>query len=188
MFFHEGRLRAVDRNGIILVSTHFSDAALNEPQFLGIPNVSELLPVQQHGCCGCYGSYELKNVDFKVYKITEEQKGSEERKLGPVNDLGDWILFVVKGCSTSWSGSASTFFIKNCIYFWSTDSVGRFHLLGDVGNAVVLSPKVLEKHRFVGHCYWNCVWITPRHPTTLYKRAAFILLSKLDLTFSSLFL
>lgn len=32
---------------------------------------------------------ELRKVNFKVYKILEEEVGSEERRLVPINDLGD---------------------------------------------------------------------------------------------------
>lgn len=58
----------------------------------------ELLPVQQHGCGGCYGAYELKNFDFKVYKITEEKK--EARK-------ESWCLLMIWGIGCcSWRRAA----------------------------------------------------------------------------------
>lgn len=57
----------------------------------------ELLLIQR---CRSGGHCEPEKVNFKVYKILEEEGGSEERMLVPINDMGDKMQFVGKGCST----------------------------------------------------------------------------------------
>lgn len=131
MAFHPGRLYALDRKGIILVSNDVVNTApAARRRFGSFPPISlfirskivldrtpyrafrldskiypeeylvescrELLLVQR---CRSGGHCELGKVNFKVYKILEEEVGSEERKLVPINDMGDKMLLMGKGCS-----------------------------------------------------------------------------------------
>lgn len=133
------------------------------PEDYLVESCGELLLVQLRLSGWC----EPGKVTLKVYKVVEEEVGSEERKLVPINDLKDKMLFVGKCCSRSWSGSASGFFLTNCIYFlWFAEGVGRLHLRGDDGNALLV-PKVLEIPCEDGHRYRNALWIIPpSHPIT----------------------
>lgn len=87
------------RSQIVLDRTPHRDFLLDSkiyPEEYLLESCGELLLVQR---CRSGGHCEPEKVNFKVYKILEEEGGSEERMLVPINDMGDKMQFVGKGCS-----------------------------------------------------------------------------------------